>query len=790
MTVASREPASRAAPAQPGDIAPGRPGGGADPIRPAHELISSGYTVLCCRPDGSVQGEQDGLYDFDARILSLHVLRLGGDEPIPLGSSTELDGRWSTQLIVHRRGGDAAGPALPQDAWGVRLDRRIGRGMAETIRITNHSMTTAATSVELDIAADFADVLDRGRGRSPLGSIEAAWDADATELVLRSSMGRNNFRDERGLSVRILGDIPAISKLPSNVDHRGDGRRLTWSLELPARKTWSVRLEFASLVDGDWRRPGEDPSRDALRDRWRASRARVDPLDALVCPAFERAAEDLLQLRNWELEPSDDGSAWFANAGVPWFTGFFGRDSITTGWQSAILGPELLRGALELAARTQGKRDDPWTEEEPGRMVHEIRSGPLARLNVRPHGRYYGSHTAGSMFVLGLSEAWHWTADDTLLRRHRDAAVRTIEWAERRGDRDGDGFLEYVTLSKDGLKNQGWKDSDEAIRYPDGNIVENPIATVEEQAFHFIALERMAEILAALDEDEGRVDALLARASSLRRQWHDAFWLPDEGFYAMALDAAKRPVATIGSNPGHALGVGIVPKDRARQVADRLLVDDLFSGWGVRTLSTRHPSYNPFAYHLGAVWPVENATIGLGFKRYGLDDHLDRLVDGMFAAIAGCRDLRLPEALAGLSRDDFPTPVPYPGANSPQAWSASATLQLVQIMLGLYPFAPMQLLGVVRPRLPEWLPSLTVRGLRVGNASVSIRFERREDGSASHDVIERDGTLHVVGVPSPNTADGTDVGPMDRLMLFAIDRAPGRMAKVLRIALGLATADD
>jgi glycogen debranching enzyme len=269
----------------------------------------------------------------------------------------------------------------------------------------------------------------------------------------------------------------------------------------------------------------------------------------------------------------------------------------------------------------------------------------------------------------------------------------------------------------------------------------------------------------------------------LADRWHKAFWLPDERFYALALDPAKTPVATVASNPGHALAVGMVPPAQAAAVADRLLADDLFCGWGIRTLSRDHPSYNPLAYHLGAIWPVENATIALGFKRYGLDDHLDRLVEAMFRAVAACRDLRLPEALSGYGPSDAAAPVPYPGANSPQAWSASSVVQVVQIMLGLYPFAPAGMLGVVRPRLPAWLPSLTVRGLRVGEAVVDLRFDREADGSAGHEVLARSGPLHVLAAPPPDDI-GEGGGLRERLTAWAIEHAPGRTARMLRIALG------
>jgi glycogen debranching enzyme len=260
--------------------------------------------------------------------------------------------------------------------------------------------------------------------------------------------------------------------------------------------------------------------------------------------------------------------------------------------------------------------------------------------------------------------------------------------------------------------------------------------------------------------------------------------MPSEGFYAMALDPDKRPVHSIGSNPGHALAAGIVPAEHARRVADRLLAPDLFSGWGVRTLSSDHPSYNPLAYHLGTVWPVENATFALGFKRYGLDDHVTRLVTALFSAACRFRSFRLPEALGGHGRDEAPAPIVYPMSNSPQAWSSSAAVQLAQVMLGLYPFAPARVLALVRPTLPPWLDTVTARHVRIGNAVVSLRFERRADGSTAFDVIERTGTVHILHVSPPQDIQPAQETWMDRVSAWVLEHAPGRQAAALRIALG------
>ena len=670
----------------------------------------------------------------------------------------------------------AEGPLLPQDALEVQIRRRVGPGMLEFLAVRNHSALRCESTIRLELDADFADVAELDRPREQQGHLGRT--TEPKSLRFDYAVEGNDRRIERGLLLDVVD-----SSSPPRIDANG----LRFDLRLEAGGEWRATLRLAPLDAGAWPSPEsfDDDHRARQRTAWRDRHPTIECAERLRNP-FERAANDLFDLRNWELEDrflgTTDGAGWILNAGVPTFTGLFGRDILTAGWQSSLLGSRAARGGLEAVAATQAQTDDPWRDAEPGKLIHEQRAGPLAELGLDPRDAYYGTQTTPAIFVLALSELWHWTGDTDMLRRYRDVAMRALEWARVYGDADGDGFLEYERRSPRGLRNQGWKDSDEAIRYPDGTIVPGPIATVEEQAFHFLALERMAEILVALGDD-GLADGFLDRADDLRRRWHDAYWIPDERFYALALDGAKQQVRSIASNPGHALGAGIVPAVHARAVADRLLAPDLFSGWGVRSLSDRHPSYNPFAYHLGALWPVEQATFALGFKRYGLDEHVDRLVDAVFAAAVQSPDHRLPEALSGHGRDRIAAPVPYPKANSPQAWSASALIQLVQIMLGLYPFAPLHMLAIVHPRLPRWLPELTLRRLRVGTATVDLHFQRRPDGSADWKVASRRGSLLVVGGGPPNAVDPGN--GWEGLGYGLLRRMPGRLVRAGRIALGL-----
>jgi len=739
-------------------------------------VLHAGYTVLCTAGDGTIAGDPDGLYDFDARVLSRHRFSLGGVRPTLVAVNQGASDLWRAVLQVPRLGGDAAGDLLPQDALELELERRIGRGMLEMIVVRNHSAVPWTGLLEIELAADYADRSEVGRDRQQTGELERRWDPGAATLVFEYRAERDDREFRRALRVRVGQGAEAVASETG----------LSFRLDLAPNAKWTVELVYESRVDEIWRSPSlADHSGTAdERAEWRRNRVSVDGERGLQ-NSFDTAADDLFDLRNREVESqyptAGTRQGWFVNAGVPVFTGIFGRDSITAGWQAMMLGPEVVRGALEVVARTQATQDDPWRDAEPGKMIHEMRRGPISDLGFGPRDAYYGTQTTPSMFVIGLSELWHWTGDVDIVWRHLPAALAALGWAERYGDRDNDGFLEYVRRSPRGLKNQGWKDSDEAIRYPDGRIVQNPIATVEEQAFHFVALQRMAELLVALEMDD-RAEEFLSRAARLRERWHEAFWMADQRFYALALDADKQQVRTIASNAGHALGVGIVPVDRAREVADRLLAPDLFSGWGVRTLSTGHPSFNPFGYHLGAVWPVENATFALGFKRYGLDEHVDRLAEAMFEAAALCPNNRLPEALSGHDRSTFPTPVSYPSANSPQAWSSSALVQLLQIMLGIYPFAPLGVLALVRPRLPAWLPVLTLRNLRIGKARVDLRFERGHDGNARHVVLAQEGPLRVISAGPPMAGvQSLSEGAKNVLL----QHAPGRLARAARIGIGL-----
>ncbi len=449
-------------------------------------------------------------------------------------------------------------------------------------------------------------------------------------------------------------------------------------------------------------------------------------------------------------------------AGMPVYPAVFGRDALTAGWHAAWIDrAQFLDATLTRLGRLQADAVDPWRDAEPGRIPFQLRQDPLARLGKNPFGRYYADFASPLMFVISLSQLYAWTGDADCLRKHWDTARRVLDWAREYGDRDGDGYLEYLTRSPQGPKNQGWKDSGNAVVYDDGTAVPAPIATCELQGYWFAAQELFAVLCGALGH-VGDARAHWQGAMALRERFNRDWWLEDEGFYAFAMDPEKRLVRAPTSNVGQCVTTGIIAAERQARVVDRLFAPDLFSGWLIRTLSTEHGSYNPLGYHLGGTWAVENATIAFGLRRFGFDARALELCEGMFDLARRYPDYRIPECVGGYARAAQGTPGAYPRANTPQLWNATGIALLVHTILGLQPVAPFDTL-VIDPVLPPWLPELVVEDLRLGGATATLRFWRDEAGTSHGEVLRRRGTLHLIKQPPP---EAHGVGPIDRMRAF------------------------
>jgi glycogen debranching enzyme len=407
-----------------------------------------------------------------------------------------------------------------------------------------------------------------------------------------------------------------------------------------------------------------------------------------------------------------------------------------------------MRGTLSVLAELQGTETDNWRDEQPGRMLHEVHTGPIATLNYTPQGRDYGSVTTSGFYPFVVAQLWHWTGDKSLVQPFIEPSIAALKWLEECRGQDKSGFCKYQTRSVQGVQNQGWKDSGDAIVYEGGSQVPKPIATCEEQGIRYAAKMNFAEVLWWFDrKDEAK--QLYREATELKKRFNDAFWMENEGFFAMALDPEDRQVRSIGSHALHCVATGIADKHLVPRTLERLFQSDMFSGWGVRTLSTEHPSYNPYAYHRGTVWPVEHGPFAVGAYRYGYHDYVERISAAQFELASLFDFYRLPECIAGHPRDEeHPFPAIYPAANSPQAWSATTVYTLLQAMLGLQPFAPLRML-FLDPYLPAWLPELTISNMRVADATVSIRFFRKGDGLSDYEILETKGAVHVIRQPSP-----------------------------------------
>lgn len=699
--------------------------------RPFTLWAQQGYSILATNLKGEVQPEKAyGLFERNTRYLSRYLWTVNHE---PLDVVTVQPASHHALLGYYRA---QASGTIPENGLQVQLARMIAQGMHEDVSVTNYTEQALPFELGLSVDADFIDIMEiTMEKREQWGALTQTWDPENRRLRFDYQVEDLNH----GLILHLKSEA-----VPRYLDGA-----LAWELSLQPGQTFHFCVDVEPIYCGEHLKPlygcyqfnTNAGSRDRLQAQWLEQSTRLACQNAMVEQAYESARMDLAMMRLWEEDSGPD--AWIPAAGLPMYVGVFGRDTLTAGWQAGLMGPEMMHGAVETMKKYQATEFDDWRDEQPGKMIHEARLGPLSLLDRIPQKRYYGSTTSTPLYLITLSELYHWQGDTRLLERHKKPMDKALEWIERYGDLDGDGFYEYQTLSSQGLRNQGWKDSDEGIVYADGSIVPTPIATCEEQGWVYEAKVRASMMYTALKEFK-KADRLIHEAHQLKEQFNREFWMPGENFFALALDPDKRQVASITSNPGHCLATGIVDEEKAAPTVGRMMSPDLFSGWGIRTLSSKHPRYNPYAYHLGSVWPVENGTFCMAFVRYGFHRHAGQLAKAVFEASRFFEYGRLPEAMSGYPRSEaYPFPSIYPNSCMPQAWSSSAVAVMIQAMLGLYPFAPMRLL-LLDPHLPIWLPELTLHHLRVGNATVSLRFWRDPDGKTHHRVLEKQGKLRVV----------------------------------------------
>lgn len=697
-------------------------------------LIKEGDLFLLTNLEGNVpRGNPNGfgLYYQDTRFLSAYELAIQGLRPTTLLST----GRFhfvGAQVLTNPALLTAEGQRVSEQTIQIRRYRIVRRTDAsESLTIQNFNTFPITLDVAFHFEADFADMFEvRGLVRSETrGTLHEPQYQGNDTIVFRYD-GRDGI--VRTTTVRF--DPPPAGLRAGTASYRlelppGGSHRLTISIQIALVHQTPEARSIPSI-----------PTRAPLTGyrQWLAEQVSLETSNGLFNAIFLQARYDLRVLLSGDVEMP------YIAAGIPWYATLFGRDSLVTALQDLWISPSSARHVLRLLARFQGTRDDPWRDEEPGKIMHELRRGELANLGEIPFTPYYGSIDATPLWIILLGEYYRATGDLALvqeLRPHLDAA---LQWIDRYGDRDGDGFVEYHCRSESGLVNQGWKDSWDGIVHADGSLPEPPIALVEVQGNVYAARRLAAEMFRALGDHE-RAHQIDEQANALRKAFDTAFWMPSENYYCVALDAHKQQVTSITSNPGQALWSGIVPPERAEAVARRLMDEDMFSGWGIRTLSSREIRYNPTGYHVGTVWPHDNALIALGLKRYHQEALAVELITGLYEAVQHFPSYRMPELFCGFARSAFGVPVRYPVACSPQAWAASAWSAMLQALLGIQLNAPAGELRIVRPSLPPWLQWVHVKRLAVGEGEVDLRYERIGDHTAV-DVAAMRGDVRVTFV--------------------------------------------
>ncbi len=675
-------------------------------------------------PRGNANGY--GLYFADTRYLSGYEFSFSTSKPMVLLTTAEL-GYSSEHVLTNFSMRDLEGRNVPQGTIQVHRTRVLEDVLEETLEVTNYNSFEVDLDLVFRFAADFADVfVVRGYEPEYPGELLApVWEHGALRMTYKGTDGRTR-------QTMVL-----FTPGPRSVQTDPEVAFASFRAALKPRESTVIRIVVT--MDGRLEAP-QGVARFAIVEKeyskWLRKATRMKTDNDFFDAVLARSLRDLRML--WNHEQFEGG---YPAAGTPWYDTLFGRDTAIVGLQTLWLKPDLSRQCLATLARWQGKAFDAWRDEEPGKILHELRVGELTRTGELPFSPYFGSIDATPLFLLLCGEYFQWTADRELMSQLEMNIRAALHWLEEYGDVDGDGYVEYEKHSSRGLVNQVWKDSGDSMMHADGSLLKPPITPVEVQAYVYAAMQKLSPLFAALG-DRAMAENLLQKAALLRERFRKDFWL-EAGFFALALDGEGMPAASVTSNAGHALWGGIATKGQAAQLVRRLMRRDMFTGWGIRTLSSSSPRFNPQGYHVGTVWPHDNSIMAMGFKHYGFEREVNRLATALFEAAQGFPYYRLPELFGGASRSAHQSPVPYPVACRPQSWAAGAVLLITQAVLGLRPDAPNKRLYVVRAQLPDWLHAVAVNGLRVGRAEVNLFYEQLDATGAHVQVVDVRGDLDV-----------------------------------------------
>jgi glycogen debranching enzyme len=705
--------------------------------RRASQVLANGRSFAVFETAGDIIDsplEALGFFNSDTRHLSRFEMLIAGAEPYFLNSYLSDD---RAQFRATLTNADLGKKGQPD--WLPRNSIRVNRGWVLDDaslyhRLSLHNYVDVAVDIEIDFyyAVDFADVFEvRGLRRKHRGEMLSP-SVDDTGVELRYRGLDNNLRSTEirfDSAPAEINENRAVFELHLEP---GEDRELecqvtaTGQSQPVAGRSGSRAANFGAALEA------RQSELSAFRDGW----AGISASNSEFASMIRRSSVDLTSI----ITDGTNGDA-FIMAGVPWFATLFGRDSIITALSILPFHPEIAKRTLRTLARLQGETVNEARDEQPGKIVHEMRSGEMAATGEVPFRRYYGSVDSTPLFLWLYGRCVESTGDLNLANELWPNVERAIQWIERWGDRDGDGYVKYRRETPQGLANQGWKDSDDAIFHHDGALARPPIALAEVQGYVYAACTCVASVAARLGHVQA-ANRLTMRAASLKRSFERDFWLEPEGMIALALDADGKPCRVMTSNGAHCLATGIIDDQRTATMCKRLLAEDMYSGWGIRTLSGKEQRYNPMSYHNGSVWPHDNAMAALGLARAGDYAGVVKVVEGLFDACEQLNTSSLPELFCGFRREAGLGPVPYPVACYPQAWSAASVFMLLQAMLG------MRVLGFERRvvfdthLIPAWLDWLSIDGLKVGDGSVSFVLRRSPNGAAI-EVKEKSGGVRV-----------------------------------------------
>ena len=672
--------------------------GGADSII---TLVEGSAFCISGRAGDMAAHLPQGFFFRDTRFLSEMRLRVNGLPPEPLAATTPDP--FSGSFVLRNR----PAPGQADSHLMVYRHRYVGRGMREDLRIENFGSEPAFCAIEFTLNTDFADLFEVKGGRvNRMGEQEC--EVGENRITFRYRHG--GFR--RGTII--------------DFSHKAiiNDRVVSFEIIVPARGEWSTCMQLTPVIDDQEITPrylcGEPVERSTPVERleeWRRNLPNLTTDHSGFGQLLSRSTEDLAALRIFD--PENPERVVIA-AGAPWFMTLFGRDALITSWMAMLVDSDLALGTLQTLANFQGKEVNPLTEEEPGKILHEMRFGETSQLSLGGGRTYYGTVDATPLFVMLLGELQRWGNRPDEVDALIPAADAALEWMEKFGDRDGDGYIEYQRTTDRGLQNQGWKDSWDAVRFADGRLAQPPVALAEVQGYQYAALIARSHF-ATEHGDVKLAQRLQDKAAELKKRFNEDFWVEEFGWFAMGLDHEKRPIDALASNMGHCLWTGIVDEEKAPLVVEKLMSPEMFSGWGIRTLGTSMNGYNPISYHCGSVWPHDTTIAVAGMMRYGFVEEAHRVMGGMVEA-GGFFGNRLPELFAGLSRDELSFPVSYPTSCSPQAWAAASPLLFLRSILRFEPDIRNAELRLA-PAVPDWIGLMRLDDIPLMGGHLSIEME-------------------------------------------------------------------